>query len=115
MLLTMLKSKIHKAVVTESELEYEGSISIDSNLMDAARILPYEKVLVANMANGKRFETYAIRGAAGSGIIGLNGATTHMGDVGDRVIIFTFARMTPEEAASYQPNVVHIDPGNKPR
>ncbi len=113
MLVTMLKSKIHNAVVTECVLEYEGSIMIDRLLMDKAGILPYEKVLVANLANGNRFETYAIQGAKGSGVIGLNGATTYLGSVGDRVIIFTFVSLSNEEAKSHKPTVVIVDGKNR--
>ena len=108
----MLKSKIHHAKVTESELEYEGSLAIDQALMDRAGILQHEKILVANLANGERFETYAIAAPAGSGTICLNGATAHKGGVGDRLIIFTFAVLSPEEAATHKPVVVRPDPKN---
>ncbi len=115
MYVTLLKAKLHMARVTESVLEYEGSLSIDRDLMDAVRILPYEKILVADLENGNRFETYAIPGKPGSGEIGLNGATTHLGKVGDRLIIFTFARMTEDEARTHRPRVLILDENNKPK
>jgi len=108
----MLKSKIHQAVVTEAELEYEGSLTIDKALMDKAGILPHEKILVANLENGERFETYAISAPAGSGTICLNGATAHKGKVGDRVIVFTFCLLPKEEAARHLPVVVKPGKGN---
>lgn len=114
MQLTLLKSKIHGATVTEAVLEYEGSITIDRKLLDAARILPYEKVMIANLANGNRFETYAIPGKAGSGVVGLNGATVYLGSVGDRIIIFTFAIMTEDEAKTFKPAIVRVDARNRP-
>ena len=113
MYLTLLRSKIHGATVTGAVLEYEGSITIDSDLLTAAGILPYEKVMVANLANGNRFETYAIPGEAGSGMICLNGATVHLGSVGDRVIVFTFAMVTEKEAASFTPTVIRVDARNR--
>jgi aspartate 1-decarboxylase len=114
MLQHMLKSKLHFARVTESLREYEGSLSIDQDLMDAVRIVPYEKILVANMENGERFETYAIAGKRGSGVIGLNGAATHYGKIGDRVIIFTFCLVPEDEVASHRPLVLVLDPNNHP-
>ena len=110
----LLKAKLHNARVTEAVLEYEGSLSIDADLMDAVKIAPYEKILVANMENGNRFETYAIVGERGSGIIGLNGATTHKGAVGDRLIIFTFCVVPDEEIPQHQPLVLMLDENNKP-
>jgi aspartate 1-decarboxylase len=112
MLITMLKSKLHHARVTQSELEYQGSLTIDQKLMDDVRMRPYEKILVANMANGERFETYAIPAERGSKVICLNGATAHKGSVGDRLIIFSFAQVTEEEAASHKPLVVVLDENN---
>jgi len=114
MLRSVLKSKLHRAVVTESELEYEGSMGIDRQLMDDVRIIPYERILVANLANGERFETYAIPAERGSGTICLNGATAHKGSVGDRVIIFTFCQLTEEELASHRPLVYVLDENNEP-
>ena len=112
--ITLLKAKLHHARVTESALEYQGSLTIAADLMEAVGILPYEKILVANMANGERFETYAIAAEAGSGTICLNGATAHKGCVGDRLIIFSFALMTPEEVATHAPAVLVLDAANRP-
>jgi len=112
--LIMLKSKLHNATVTGAEPDYEGSLKIDSQLMDAVKIRPYEKILVANLANGNRFETYAIRGEPGSGTICLNGATCFLGAAGDRIIIFAFCSVTEEEAASHRPLILVLDKNNKP-
>ena len=112
MLITLLKSKLHHARVTESELEYQGSLTIDPVLMDGVRMRAYEKILVANMANGERFETYAIPGERGSKTICLNGATAHKGAVGDRLIIFAFAQIDEAEAASHKPLVLVLDESN---
>jgi aspartate 1-decarboxylase len=114
MLITMLKSKLHHARVTQAELEYNGSLTIDRDLMDSVRLRPFEKILIANMANGERFETYAIPGPRGSGTICLNGATAHKGAVGDRLIIFSFAQMTEEEVASHKPLITVLDSNNRP-
>ncbi|MDP6491057.1 MAG: aspartate 1-decarboxylase [Kiritimatiellia bacterium] len=111
----LLKSKLHMARVTESELEYEGSLSIDPDLMEAVKIQPYEKILVANVDNGERFETYAIVGERGSGVIGLNGATTYKGNVGDRLIIFTFCVLNEDELAAHHPLILVLDENNKPK
>jgi len=110
--LTVLKGKIHRATVTEADLHYVGSITIDQDLMDAAGLLSYEKVLVADIDNGNRLETYIIAGPRGSGIICLNGASARLVSVGDRVIIMAFCQLTPEEAASHKPTVVFVDDGN---
>ena len=110
----MLKAKLHCARVTESVRDYEGSLMIDQDLMDTVKLLPYEKILVADLENGNRFETYAIPGPRGSGVIGLNGATTHLGGVGDRVIIFSFCHMPAEQAAQHKPLVLILDEKNKP-
>lgn len=109
----ILKSKIHQATVTGFNMEYEGSIVVDSALMDEVGLLPYEKVLVANMATGDRFETYVIPGKAASGAIELNGATARLGQTGDRVIIFAFARMAEAEARSFTPRIVQLDERNR--
>jgi len=114
MLVTMLKSKLHRARVTEAVLDYEGSLMIDQDLMDAVEIRPFEKILVAVLENGNRFETYAIPGPRGSGVMGLNGATVHLGSVGDHLIVFTFAALTPAEAAVHKPRVLILDDSNKP-
>lgn len=111
---TMLKAKLHGARVTRSDLDYEGSLTIDQDLMDYVRILPYEKILVANLNNGNRFETYAISGQRGSGEICLNGATAHLGKIGDRLTIFTFGLVRTEEAGQFKPRVLRIGPDNKP-
>jgi len=114
-LVTMLKAKLHHATVTEAALEYEGSITIDAELLRAAGILRYEKVLVANLANGERFETYAIDGPPGTGTIVLNGATAHKGAVGHRLIIFAFCQLPAEEAAEHTPRVLLLDSANRPK
>ena len=111
----MLKSKLHNATVTGAEPEYEGSLKIDSNLMDAVKLRPYEKILVANLANGNRFETYAIPGEPGSGTICLNGATCFLGAAGDRIIIFSFCVLTEEEASYHRPLILVLDKDNKPK
>lgn len=110
---TMMKSKIHRAVVTEANLNYVGSITIDEDLMDAADLLPNEKVQVVNNTNGARFETYVIPGQRGQGTICLNGAAARLVQPGDIVIIISYALMTEEEARSYQPKVVLIEGDNK--
>lgn len=112
MQLTMFKSKIHRATLTETDLRYEGSITIDEDLMEAADLLRYERVLVVNNNNGERFETYVIPGDRGSGNICLNGAAARKGQIGDQVIIISFAQMTPEEARNYQPTAVMVDRHN---
>lgn len=113
MLLSILKSKIHCARVTEANLHYMGSITIDEDLMDAAGLLAGEHVHVVNNNNGERIETYVIRGTRGTGDICLNGAAARKFQVGDEVIIMSYADMTPEEAASYKPHVIFPDAGNK--
>lgn len=113
MTITMLKSKIHRAVVVQAELNYVGSITIDSALMEAAGILEYEKVQIADVESGNRFETYVIAGEPNSGMICLNGAAARQVQVGDHVIIMAYAEMTPEEAKKSNPQVVFIDEENK--
>lgn len=113
MTITMLKGKIHRAVVTQAELNYVGSITIDVELMEAAGILEYEKVQIADVENGARFETYVIAGEAGSGMICLNGAAARQAQVGDHVIIMAYAQMTPEEAREWKPQVVFVDGENR--
>ena len=113
MILEMLKSKIHRATVTQAELNYVGSITIDESLMEAAGIYEYEKVQIADVDNGARFETYVIAGEAGSGIICLNGAAARMVSTGDKVIIMCYAQMTPEEVKENPPKVVFVDDRNK--
>ena len=109
MLLNMLKSKIHRATVTQAELNYVGSITIDERLMKAAGIYEYEKVQIADVDNGARFETYVIAGGAGSGTICLNGAAARMVATGDKVIIMCYAQMTAEEIAVNPPKVVFVE------
>ena len=113
MRLTAFKSKIHRAKVTEANLNYEGSVTIDSDLMDAADILPHEQVQVLNVNNGERFDTYAIRGQKGSGVICLNGPAARLAHVGDLVIILTYAEMEPEELRKHTPKVVMVDERNR--
>ena len=110
----MLKSKLHQARVTRADLKYEGSLTIDRELMDSVQILPYEKVLVSNMTNGNRFETYAIPGPAGSGVICLNGPTAHLGAVGDQLVILSFAVIPTGEARRQRPLILVLDEKNKP-
>ncbi len=112
MQINMLKSKIHRAVVTQAELDYVGSITIDEALMEAAGIYEYEKVLIADVTNGRRFETYVIAGEKNTGVICLNGAAAHKVSLGDRVIIMSFAQMTPEEIKNNKPKVVFVDDDN---
>ncbi|PHI30599.1 aspartate 1-decarboxylase [Budvicia aquatica] len=110
--LTMLKSKIHRATVVQAELDYIGSITVDQDLLDASGILEYEKVQIVNINNGSRFETYTITGQRGSGLICLNGAAARHVQVGDKIIIMCYARLTPEEAQSHQPKVIFVDDNN---
>jgi aspartate 1-decarboxylase len=109
----LLKSKIHRATVTHTDLHYEGSITIDMDLVDAANMMPNEKVQVVNNSNGARFETYIIAGQRGSGVVQLNGACARLAAVGDEVIIMTYADMEPEEARHYKPVVVLVDKENR--
>ena len=109
----ILGGKIHRATVTEARIDYPGSITIDSKLMEAAGILNHEKVLIANLTNAARLESYAIPGPAGSGVICLNGGAAQYGKVGDLVIIMTFVVLEDAEAKKYQPRVVHVDGKNK--
>jgi len=109
MFLEILKSKIHRARVTEANLHYVGSITIDEELIEAAGLYPNEKVAVVNIDNGERIETYVIKGERGSGKIGINGAAAHKFSVGDLVIIMSYAMMTPEEAAGFNPALVFPD------
>lgn len=111
--ITMLKGKIHRAVVTQAELDYVGSITIDTDLLNAAGILEYQKVAVVDVTNGARLETYTIAGERGSGMICLNGAAAKLIDKGDTVIIMAYADMREEEARSYRPKVVFVDKDNK--
>ena len=113
MLLHMLKGKIHRATVTQAELNYVGSITVDEALMEAAGIREYEKVAIVDVNNGARFETYVIAGQRGSGMICLNGAAARCVSVGDKIILMSYAQMTPEEVKNdYHPNVVFVDEQN---
>jgi len=115
MLRTMMKSKIHRVRVTEANLQYVGSVTIDSALLELADILPNELVQVVNNNNGARLETYVIPGEAHSGTICLNGAAARLVQVGDEVIIIAYAQMTDEEAASHKPRVIFVDAQNRPQ
>lgn len=111
--ITLLKAKIHRAVVTQADLNYVGSVTIDSTLLEESGIMEYEKVQIVDIENGNRFETYTIAGEAGSGIICLNGAAAKCVSVGDKVIIMAYASMTPQEAKGHKPMVVFVDESNK--
>ena len=111
--LSMLKCKIHRAVITQAELNYMGSVTIDEDLMDAAGLFEYERVHIVNVNSGSRIETYVIAGERGSGMICLNGAAARSGQKGDHVIIMAYASMSPQEAKEHQPQVVFVDDSNK--
>ncbi len=113
MILNMLKSKIHRAVVTEAKLNYVGSITIDKTLMENSNILEYEKVQIVDIDNGNRFETYAIEGDPGSGVICINGAAARCVQPGDKIIIMTFCQINEEKARKLKPTVVFVDDTNK--
>jgi aspartate 1-decarboxylase len=113
MLLHLLKSKLHLATVTAAELHYHGSVSIPAELMEAAGLLPYEKVLIGNCSNGQRGETYVIRGEAGTGQIQMNGAMARLATPGDRIIVLSFADLTPDEVATHSPRIVVLDRENR--
>ena len=110
---TMLKGKIHRAVVKQADLNYVGSITVDTELLEAAGIMEYELVQIVDVENGNRFETYTIAGEAGSGMICLNGAAARQVQVGDHIIIMCYAQMTPEEAKEHKPYVVFVDDKNQ--
>ena len=113
MLLTLLKAKLHRATVTRADLDYEGSISIDRELLDASGILPHEQVDVLNITNGARFTTYAIEAPPGSKTIGVNGAAARLVQKGDKVIVVAYGQLPAEEARDYAPTVVLLDEGNE--
>lgn len=115
MTVEMLKSKIHRATVVQAELDYVGSITIDEELLEAAGIMEYEKVQIADVNNGSRFETYTICGERGSGMICLNGAAARCVSTGDKIIIMAYGQYTPEEAKAHKPAVVFVDDSNKIR
>ncbi len=113
MQITLLKSKLHHANVTHSELEYEGSCAIDGVLLKAANIQEYEQIQIYNLDNGERFTTYAIRAEDNSGIISVNGAAAHKANPGDRVIICTYAVLSQQEANAFKPTLIYLDEANK--
>ncbi|MFF9060783.1 aspartate 1-decarboxylase [Streptomyces sp. NPDC101213] len=113
MLRTMFKSKIHRATVTQADLHYVGSVTIDADLLDAADLLPGELVHIVDITNGARLETYVIEGERGSGVVGINGAAAHLVHPGDLVIIISYAQVTDAEARELEPRVVHVDRGNR--
>ncbi len=114
MQITLLKSKIHRAVVTQADLNYIGSITIDQALLEKSGIVEYEKVQIADINNGNRFETYVIAGKKNSGLICLNGAAAHCVDIGDNIIIMSYAQLDEQEAERHKPTVVFVDENNKP-
>lgn len=113
MTITMLKAKIHRATVTQAELDYVGSITVDMDLLEQAGILEYEKVQIVDVNNGSRFETYTIAGERGSGVMCLNGAAARMVQIGDKIILMAYAQVTPEEASELRPTVLFVDEKNK--
>jgi len=112
MTICLLKSKIHRATVTGASVDYEGSLTIAADLAERVGLRQYEKILVGNLANGERFETYVIYGKAGSGAIELNGATAHLGVPGDRLTIMSYAWLDEQEAATHKPSVILLDGRN---
>ncbi|MFJ9563746.1 aspartate 1-decarboxylase [Streptomyces fuscichromogenes] len=113
MLRTMFKSKIHRATVTQADLHYVGSVTIDADLLDAADLLPGELVHIVDITNGARLETYVIEGERGSGVVGINGAAAHLVHPGDLVIIISYAQVTDAEARTFRPRVVHVGHDNR--
>lgn len=108
----MLKSKIHRATVTESDLTYEGSLTVDKSIMQEVDLLPFEKIKVYNINNGERFDTYVIEGKAGSGIFGLNGAAARKGLVGDRIIVASYAIFSEDELENFKPKIIVMQEDN---
>ena len=113
MLLNIFKLKIHRATVTEANLNYEGSLTVDATLMEAANMIEYEKIHVVNMNTGARLETYLIKGQPGSGTICLNGAAARLGAAGDKIIVITYGQMTPDEAKTHKPKAVLVNDKNQ--
>ena len=113
MTIKMLNAKIHRATVTQAELDYVGSITVDMDLLEQAGILEYEKVQIVDVNNGSRFETYTIAGERGSGVMCLNGAAARMVQTGDKIILMAYAQVTPEEASELRPTVLFVDEKNK--
>jgi len=112
---TMFSAKIHRATVTHADLNYVGSVTVDADLLDAADVLPGERVAIVDVTNGARLETYTIEGERGSGVLGINGAAAHLIDVGDTVILIAYQVMSDAEARSFRPRVVHVDRSNRIR
>jgi aspartate 1-decarboxylase len=112
---TMFSAKIHRATVTHADLNYVGSVTVDADLLDAAALLPGERVAIVDVTNGARLETYLIEGGRGSGVIGINGAAAHLIGVGDTVILIAYQTMSDTEARVFRPQVVHVDPANRIR
>mgnify|MGYP000905571256 CR=1 FL=1 len=112
MLISMLRAKIHRAEITDANLHYEGSLTLDEDFLDASGLLEYEKIHVVNVNNGARLETYIIKGKRGSKEVCLNGAAARLGHKGDKIIIIAYAQMTPDEAKSFQPRIVLLGEGN---
>lgn len=112
-LVSMLKSKVHRATVTQADLHYEGSLTLDDNLLQAAGILPFEEIHVWNVTRGTRFRTYAMRAPAGSKVVCINGAAAHLANVGDLIIVATYSWMSQTEALNHIPTVVFVDPENR--
>jgi aspartate 1-decarboxylase len=110
---TMMTGKIHRATVTQADLHYVGSVTVDEDLLDAADILPGELVSIVDVTNGARLETYTIAGERGSGVLGINGAAAHLVHPGDLVILIAYQQMTTEEARELEPRVVHVDAANR--
>ena len=113
MMRVMLKSKIHRATVTQADLHYVGSVTVDEDLLDAADLIPGEQVAIVDITNGARLETYVIPGERGSGVIGINGAAAHLVNPGDLVILISYGLMNEDEARGYHPRVVHVDARNR--
>ena len=113
MLRIMLRSKIHRATVTDANIDYDGSLTVDEQLLKAAGMLPYEQVMVSNLNNSERFETYVIPGLANSGTICLNGPAAHKGKVGDRIVIFCYELYSEDELKRYQPTIIRVDEKNR--
>ncbi len=110
---TMFKPKIRRATVTHADLHYVGSVTVDQDFLEAADILPGKLVSIVDVTNGTRLETYTIAGERGSGVLGINGAAAHLIDVGDTVILITYAQMGTEQAPDFNPSIVHVDAGNR--
>lgn len=115
MLRTMLKSKIHRATVTQADLEYEGSVTIDRDLMDTADLIDYERVEIYDITSGSRLATYVIPGEPGSGVIGINGAAAHLVKPGDKVIVASYVQLEADEARGYEPRLCFVDAQNRLR